>query len=292
MTTPTPTTVISHRVRDTLARTWLFSKLYNREPYVSKSEIESDGRSQKRAVREAIEAGWIAEHDPEKESIVATDKAANEIVAVKPDLVELAGIATQSNYNLRELYGVSIGNVELPVLRWIVEHRDEYTFTTSREPVVDLSAYHPVRYGESLFVRDDAFLRARDERIFRLRVEEAVSSNFSWGLARAGHVEPVDEDVFLISDGGLHFGGGGHYFGKDPSKWEAQAREIVASLRERIASDTRKVNVILRTNAAIAAAGGWDKFVAEYRARIEAALLKQDEKKAAEAVEETKEPTP
>lgn len=251
-----------------LARHYWMAAWRNGRQALSANEIEPDKRKQTKAVRSLLIEKAL-EALPGDSYQVSKAWAERWVTAEKPDLAMLGGVANQSPGMLHELHGTSTSKLTVENLRWMAEHQADYTTFDRWGRPKGVETY------EGELVKDADYLKAVKAREREIRINEATRNNLAWGLKQAGFIDEVDADVFNTRDNSVFLGAASPGFTSAPDDWGNQCTIIVRDLRERIARDTRKVNAVLAAQAKVEAAGGWEKFVQEYRKRIVQAVDKE-----------------
>jgi hypothetical protein len=247
--------------------------------------IDGDGRTRAKTIRTLLDERVIESVDVDNHSRY---RLTPEFVAAaepgrKPDLALIAGVQSLPDYRLNGLHGAALEeSLSSPEYRYVAEHRDEYTFTDPWGKIVD-----PTKSGApwDMLVRDDAFTAAVAARKLSIDTERAAKKNLAWGLNRIGALpDGADVSVFKPRSDDL-LGASEIAFGDDPGQWEHDSTNVIHQLRERIEADCKALETVVRANAYVAARGGWEKFVAEYRTLLAARVAERvaaDKAKAAE----------
>jgi len=268
-----------------LVRAWTYTLLRKQDPKVwarvSADSLEGDGRKQPKALKALEAEGFI--HQGEK-GWLATSRAYDEMIAVKPDVCALLNTA-RDEWAVKQVHGAFLDHLTHEERKYIVEHMSEYTLLES----VGMGDARPfdftsdvVLFGRGdLIVSDDSFVQAKATRLREIRFERAYKANLAWGLTELGIIQEVDADVFKAAgDGPLGLGPPSVVFGDDPVKWGEQATRGVERMREQIAKATRYANVLASAEVKIAAFGGWPVVLEAYKAKLVQALEEQERKKA------------
>lgn len=264
---------------------------------VNMKYLVHDKRRFNKIVRELIQSEFIETVD---EGWVTTLQAYTCIQATKPDLtimclpsVDHSGKpAKYTTFDLERKQGVCWDSLSSEHQKWIIEHPNDYRLfpfspdfpgrTADLEPLI---IGRPYTYAtkDAIYV-SDAALDAEHARIsYENRFTTARNVNLAWGLKEQGLIEAVDEDVFAQErSDGFPFGPR-HIFSLDPEKWGEEMTEAITHHRKRIAELHRETNVLCATRNKIIVAGGWEKILEEYDARLHEVLKDDDEEEEKEA---------
>jgi len=266
-----------------LKRHWMVA-IRNRAATFSPDDIERDKRSLNKSIREVVKMGWLklmptetaAEH---REYYAATEELLNSVPGTKPDLARHSELSSphrfSGRYEAEKFKGPALERLSISELRYVAEHPADYTWFDQWERPVDRDTY----FG-STYLQDEDLRAAQRAVVLAMNIAEASGKNLAWGLKTAGMIEDVDADIFQTSDPGNSFGHRNPHFGNKPEKWGEDAERMIKELRERIARDTRHVNALVRADSNVHGHGGWDKFVEEYKDRLDKAVTAREAKKA------------
>lgn len=262
------------------------------------ANIEPDGRKLKVLLKAMRAEGFVEAVDPENPArVVITSKAYDALVPVQPDLVSHvpSNLTTTehsrpSDYDFDkarpgvEWHAASYddrGGLTAAEKRWVLEHPSDYQLGLWNRVTGEwLDWPHDRKNLPSdwtVLVRDRAYQDRISELRFAARLADLTPRNIAWGLVTAGFAEESDADVFKANDGGgPGFSPFNGVFGKDPARWGEEVAKRAAYLESRIERDRRHAAALRVTLGRVEAAGGWEKFAADYRERLVEAIKQQD----------------
>lgn len=283
-----------------LQRKFIYVKLHGDDPgdtHVAPIEIERDKRSQKKAVKAALEEGLITSQDGTGESLRMTSLAYTMLKATKPDLVtktfavlERYGESRRVHANdIAKCMGVEWAALTLEEQKWIVEHPGEYQafyynphwgppVPPARKVLIgDRATFQSAQHGyqEQLHVSDAGVEAERKRRIFKNRFDDIKRQNLVWGLVKAGLLDEADKDLIRHRDDhDLLVGNEG--FGDDPEKWPDEMQQRVVQLQEKAEKCKTNADKLVTLLMKVALFGGWEKFFEEYDAMILAEMERRE----------------
>jgi hypothetical protein len=283
-------------------RTWaVLARTYTGSPtpLVSPSDLEPDGRKRGRAVREAIEAGLIEPaHLPPNDSGYRLTPGLYESIPAAPfDPIAywdsqddpargdpLHPFIRIGRFDPRLPLSAIKGLLDDPAVRWhLIDERASYyhrepgpaerigPLTAAEVPDRLARIGRPDRWEA---VATTAALEAHVARVkLRRDVDRAEREHLPWGLVTLGLLAEEDADRLPAGLTPVRSSLGG---GRDdgPIEWAGRLRKGVESARAEINRLEAALSVLDRLGRAVAEYGGWDKFRADYRARLEEELTK------------------
>ncbi|MFZ4580973.1 MAG: hypothetical protein ACOYOB_21520, partial [Myxococcota bacterium] len=201
-----------------IARLYWFTILRGRPPSLSRLDIDHDGRTRQRSIRELQRDGVIGDGDEHGRYSVQPARAEAFCPAERPDLAALRGVDTQDDYQLgRDFHGLSIDSTSMTLgrLRFVAENPGQYRFTNAWG-----TSYPPTSH-KAEYVTDDAFVEAVERRRRQHRVAYEQQRGLGRWLAQQGIIGASDATAFECSNPDP-FGRDPH-FGLDPTKWTEDA---------------------------------------------------------------------
>lgn len=242
----------------------------------SENFVEPDGRRREAALRRLEQAGLVRR--PGNGNVTIEEAVLDLIKPVKPDLVAYQAprleALLRSHRERHLVYCVAWANLAPAEQLYVLRHREQYrvamvdNFGGFKWAPLIPSAERPT-FGGSVYVADDALVEAVAKAERSRRVASMLRDNLAWATE---HLLGLPEDFPARS--GEHsscpFGGPSLAFGPEPSAWAEEAERKAAALAERIAELQAMRQQLADLQGAVARKGGWNKFTAEYQARIEA----------------------
>ena len=240
--------------------------------YLSRSEIEKDGRKVKKAVAALVKQGLVVLG--ERGAICIAPQVVESVAAVKPDLVAIFNFEDPNTYKQHDirhgkLHGVTLDTLSTENLRWVAEHANDYV-------LLDEWGKTAPSYGIK-YLRDSAFEAALNAHKASMEFETRYQENIAWGLVQLDLLSETDAKAFETNGSAFPFSD--KTFTQEPAQWEEQLQAQQARLTKRIAEDVSRLRVLTETGTKIALYGGWDKFRADYKAALAKALAELEEKK-------------
>lgn len=266
--------------RKVMALQFLIQKLANDETpsTIRSADIENDGRKRSRVMRELEARGWVT---PGKHR--ATDSwVVNE--SVLQDTLDSFEFTDNTRYF--EKYGVRYGALwaalNVAQRTYIYRNQDRFWFrsisTTAPE---SKHSSEPFRFGEgsnngmydyasTLVVYDVDWAIAESNRQTDARLEQTLAENLQWALQEVGLVNEEEAKLcgtsFYVGD---FFALAADRTQKPPDElWPASLTKATETLANRIAEDTRRLELFQRLQLDIAKRGGWSELFKLWRKAI------------------------
>jgi hypothetical protein len=301
--------VLSHLLRITLN-----NKLYgNSTKLGSPNYIESDGRKQKKALRELVEAGYLSQTGDEYH---VTNKCWEELQTESVDLIAIWNRDRSEGWNRRRNYPfirwqlLSWGQKKTVLMcaghyEWHVCNHVPLQYDTPMQdgdmagPLVEADT----NLSEKLNVLEEQVrVRLKQEKrgghfpeieiVLKIdgltaHVEKVLSderfvqlykTNLKWGLSKVGVVSEDDAKEIVTSDepGWVLGGGGNSNLGTDPDKWGDMLKERIQNAKEGIERIKRRLAIMEQIEAGVEAKGGWEAFREQYKAKLAEELEKKN----------------
>jgi hypothetical protein len=302
-------------VQTILLRTTMNNKVYGGSTKLhSPNYIESDGRKQRKALREMVEAGYLSQTGDEYS---VTNKAWDELATEGVNLIDIWEKDRTDGWNKRRQYPfVRFQNLTWGQKKTVLECAGHYEWyvcnhiplqydtplhpTDMVGPVVDADTNLSVKINdlsEQVTTRLKAEKRGGHfpeveivlkiagltEYVTRVLSDEKFAAlyqqNLKWALTKLGVASSDDAKEIVTSDepGWVLGGGGNSNLGTDPAKWGDVLKERIANAREGIARIQRRLAIMEGIDAGVTAMGGWDVFNEQYRAKLVEELAKPTE---------------
>jgi hypothetical protein len=287
------------------------NKVYGYPNKVAPNYIESDGRKQKRALRDLVEAGYLSQTG---EEFTATDKLFNEIA---PEPVNLNDLWQQSRgrWNGRRQYDfvrwTSLTDGQKRTVLECAGHYQWYVCNVCNfdAPLQDGDLHGPVDNPDSnLGTKIKALVEAGTkvlkeqkrggyfpelEVVLKMpgltahvektladeKFEALYRGNLKWALAQlniassddAGEIVTADEPDWVLG------GSANSNLGTDPEKWGDVLNEKIANVAAGIARMQRRLAIMESIRENVNQMGGWDAFREQYKAKLKEELSKPSE---------------
>ncbi len=276
--------------------------------YCNPDYVERDGRKRKNAIKDLVSQGYIGEAEVNDGSVrhEIKNKAYNELRAIP---VNLVAHWTEQRRQIRRgvLRGVMVRSMSDNEVKYLIENKDSYTFYVGKvrdflngygEPIMEqfvlgTDTCEKVIDGwtdkgrnrfpdTEILVYDAALGEHIDSIVFSETTEYAMNHNLVWGLEKLGLVNKTITSTISINDTPMLMGNDAvATLPEDYSKWAEVLPEKLETTRKRIKSLETKLHNLSVLSASIAAYGGWEKFLTDYRGAVEEAVKSKDEKEVA-----------
>lgn len=285
---------------------YLLDQVINHKVFGTNLEIyansfESDGRKQRKVLREFEEAGWIAALPKDKYG--ATPKIYQLTEQKEPDLLALWEDSLRS-WNRHSYPFVRWNPLSAENKKWVIEHQDAYTYWLTYEnmarghelqegelvgPIAfadipsalekaraDYNEKHGYRYASfELLIQTPQMKEECEKRVLGKKIEEAYRRNLKWGLVKLG-VLTEEQGEHIKADDTPDFCNPYGNFGENPAKWDDDAVTMrVDALLKTIDVARERLAVLIRMQAEIRRMGGWDVFKQKYRDAVAEAINKK-----------------
>lgn len=294
---------------------------------VTAKELESDGRSQKKAVNEAVEEGYLLNEPNANGEYPVTDKVYDEIDPVQLNLIEIWERQRERWNRNKNLPYVRIGSynpgyITTPEFKALVKRAGEPTstveFYVARNRILDYDVkpgegdiegpyplskigaeWHRKMMEQSTLPRDVEILVSTPvlrevvaTLMFDENIERLYPQHLAWGLAKLNILDDDEADLIKSSESVFGFPGligGSSNFGNKPDEWSANAEAAVTNAVEAMAKLQRKLAVLWKLQLNMAKFSGWDKFLIAYKSVLIQTVRKQMEDKDGEGAGEAEE---
>lgn len=285
------------------------------QPYTLRPEaVEKDRRSVKRAMAEIAASGYIEPTTTESGFYPVTDKAYNEI----PRLDDLSLTSIWDRQRLREhrhknLQFVRVGafgwqppaQLDFSESRYILDNHEKFEwFVVSTEAMSynfdpsqdqfgpftlkqsskewDQKVKQSSRWRDCEITVSSPELRQHVLRVvFNDKAEAVFKTSLGWGLAKLGVIDESEARLVKSTDmiGGALLMSSTTNVGDEPDQWEARLAASITSTMDRVLDLQKRLILMRKIEVGVVKYGGWPKFLADYRAALIDALIKQDEAK-------------
>lgn len=279
--------------------------------------FEHDKRKLKGVLRKLMEAGYIVQLPETADRGVrynATEKLWDDMLSQPVDLVKVWETKGTEHYPcVFDMFQVD--RFSGPEIKYLMEHADEFQWY-----VVDSTPFDypnssrfrseagfseekrgwwegPMTMAEALARRNEVKGKGRSgittfavssetlkehirNKTRAKKFTECFNTNIAWGLNAVGVLTDEQTDIVskLSGDEGLFSRA---VFHKDPTKWQEELREGLKHKLEKLGQLQQEITALHQINQGIQDQGGWDKFLADYKAKLAEALDKQEGEKVA-----------
>lgn len=298
-----------------LAELIVNAKLRNADgkPVTIGFELTRDGRKMPKLLRELRDEGYITDGTipgwdgkPGSARYPLTDLAYNQVAATEPNLFEAylrseryirwdrfrsEGIALPAM--------VSVESFSTSEKKWLYENRESLKFYVAVlqykpdfvQVQIGTEDYYKAmddkrfRYvSDALYVGSDSLQKQVDDHSRSETITRVVRENFGPGLAHLG-ILPAEDAKRVKESSNDHFGfnTSGLYFGKTSEKWADEVKGNIDAHVKELAEVTKRLQILLVIQGGVENYGGWDKFLADYRAACVETVDEALAKKAASA---------
>jgi hypothetical protein len=265
------------------------NKVYG-QGHISGYYIEVDKRKRGKVVKDLMVAGMIA--DRGDDTYTTTDVAYNSLGGAKPDLVDLYHVNRLNDYDVQNLAnhrsppGVYFCDLSLEERKWVADHIQDYTLALSSSydtprKWVPFALGTAQSISDSLYVTDAALDAALADKVRNWRIAQSYERNLAWALEHLLGLPEDDAKHFVIQSEDHHPLWGADNvtrLGPEASKWATEMREAMAETMTRLAEVAKQLNRLAAVEQAVGKIGGWEKFAADYRAKVEQAIDKAEDK--------------
>jgi len=281
---------------DKAIRQLLIKELYgiDKECRVGLDDLHNDGRIAKKYARILCEAGYLAPVKNSTKTFWIQRAVTGEFNVDKPDLI---GMLKANEYELNNVrrssggmatygQGISTGYMSddgftSDQIAYILFNHEEFEFgffgygdytehAWGTEPKND-------RYGRTIVVSSGEYNDFVYELCLGERIKSIYNQNIAWGLKELCGVS--EDDASLMSSGdssGVYIPSRTFNEEKTERDWAEIHRNGMTNSENALAFHTRKLEALHRIQIAVAKYGGWEKFSADYRQRIEDHVRKAD----------------
>ncbi len=269
---------------------------------VAPYELDTNRRSQTKAAREAVEAGYL-ESFTVNGNYVVTNKALRDLEEINVNLLDLwHRQRSRWNHNkdipyvcVSSHFAADITTAELmSVVRNSREPDNTIEFYRATSGLVFRgSVYAPEKMQGPVFrekLKEDVpnfpeilvstpELRAQVRKILlEEEIESACQRSLRWGLQALGLLSKEEAAIFDV-DGSFDFGQHST-FGMSNSRgvvseWENVLAKATTEALKEVTEIHKKLAIVAKLQAGIAAMGGWDEFRDQYRARIRKTITEE-----------------
>lgn len=289
------------------------SKLYGSSTRLhSLDYIESDGRKQKKALRELVEAGYLSQTGDE---FHVTEKCWDEVQVENVDLISIWEKDRKFGWNKRHKY---------PFVRWrllsfeqqksVLECDAQYQWYICNHlplqydrPMQDGDLAGPMPHKDNHFsekineldrqvktrleqekrgghfpeteivLKTDGLTKHVEKVLGEERFISLYQTNLKWGLVQLGLANDDEAKEFVTSD---ESGWGlrawlGSNLGLQPEKWGDVLTKNIADAKEGIDQIKHRLAIMEKIAANIDAMGGWDVFREQYKEKLIEELAKK-----------------
>lgn len=279
-------------------RTVYENKVYGTSLEVNANYLEGDKRKQKKRLRELEQAGVIEQAG---ESWRVTTKLWDELPCEAIDLFAIWE-ASRKGWNERKdlplvrVNALSWGQKKTLLLcaghyDWALHYASPLVYATMPQlgdhiPIANPEGDLPssVRVStefveacvkgrgnrtadvEIVIGRDSLNEYAR-KKLASEKLEDAYRRNLKWGLVNAGAATEEDAKAFDAT-GMPSFMTSTPDLGDEPTKWGERLVEAAKQQREKAERALRRADALERIAAGVDSAGGWERFLADYRAAL------------------------
>lgn len=296
-----------------LLRTTLNNKLYGSSTKLhSPNYIESDGRKQKKALRELVEAGYLSQTGDE---FHVTNKCWDELQTEGVDLIAIWERDRKEGWNRRRNYPF----VRWQMLTWgqkktVLECAGHYQWHVCNHvplqydspmqdgdmagPVVDADTNLSVKLNDleetvkarlkqekrgghfpetEIVLKIDGLTKHVEKVLGDERFVTLYQTNLKWALSTLGVATADDAKEIVTSDepGWVLGGGANSNLGTDPEKWGEVLTEKIANAKEGIERIKRRLAIMEGIAAGVEAMGGWEVFREQYKVKLTEELAKK-----------------
>lgn len=243
-----------------------------------------DGRTRKKFWKELIAGGYITQHFnnyPVEDGVAYfTDKAFDELAAADVDLTTFYKFdAWDAHKGIGDYISWDRLNSAQKKTVILAMRADPASFTLMMvdwrsNPVVK----QPFPLGDASGIKDrsDMTFSVSSPALVALHLkhkrdqykQECLEKGLNWFLHSIKAIEP--EQTVPVSSKQPGLWGGGPAISCEPTKWAESLPATIEATKQRIQEARAKLETLQRMEAAVDAAGGWEAFMAQYDAAVEA----------------------